>query len=178
MSVRELTLEGKSLPKGIYTSSTGWLQGSGYVVVGDVKRVVVSGVIDDPNHTIGAGNIAVLKSASTFKLPDGDCSVAATGDFPLTLVSGGSKAGFGGFITGNVALRIEATGGSSFGDFGFTQQLLQGHNGTCTWRVEAEQTGQCHRHSGQSGDGRLGSGEQSRCSHMGRPMGRLPHPQS
>ena len=109
LSVRELTLAGKSLPKGIYTSSTGWLQGNGYVVVGDVKRVVVSGVIDDPNHTIGAGNLAVLKSASTFKLPDGECSVAAIGDFPLTLISGGSKAGFGGFLTGNVALRIEST---------------------------------------------------------------------
>ena len=67
--------------------------GSGYVVVGDVKRVDVSGDVDDPNKTIGAGNIAVLKAASTFKLPDGECSVAvATGDFPLTLVADGGKA--------------------------------------------------------------------------------------
>src|SRR5437588_152689 len=82
--------------------STGWLHGSGYVIVGDVKRVAVSGVVDDPNQTIGAGDIAVLKSAATFKLPDGECSVTAvTGDLPLTIVSSGGKARFGGFITGN-----------------------------------------------------------------------------
>ncbi|MDB5310183.1 MAG: hypothetical protein JWO38_4385 [Gemmataceae bacterium] len=111
LTVREITVGGRSLPSGIYTSSSGWVGGSGYVVVGDVKRVEVSGVVDDPTRTVGAGNIAVLKSATVFKLPDGECSVAAlTSDFPLTLVSGGGKVRFNGFVTGNGALRVEATG--------------------------------------------------------------------
>ena len=39
LTVGELTVDGKSLPKGVYTSSTGWVHGSGYVIVGDVKHV-------------------------------------------------------------------------------------------------------------------------------------------
>ena len=109
LTVRELWVDGQRLPEGVYTSSAGWLQGSGYVVVGDVKYVDVSGAVDDPNKTIGAGNIAVLKAASTFKLPDGDCSVhVATGDFPLTLVADGGKSRYSGLITGNGSVRIEA----------------------------------------------------------------------
>jgi hexosaminidase len=109
LTVRELTVDGKSLPRGIYTSSTGWLRGSGYMIVGDVKRVAVSGGIDDPNQAIGVGNLAVLKSAATFKLPDGECTAAAAlGDFPLTLIANG-KAQFGGFVTGNGPLRFEAS---------------------------------------------------------------------
>ncbi len=109
LTVRELTVDGKGLPKGIYTSSTGWLHGSGCVIVGDVKRLEASGVVDDPNRTIGAGNIAVLKAATTFKLPDGECSVAVTlGDSPLTLAAEGDAA-FAGFLTGNGPLRIEAS---------------------------------------------------------------------
>ena len=41
LTVRELWVDGKRLPKGVYTSSAGWLHGSGYVVVGDVKYVDV-----------------------------------------------------------------------------------------------------------------------------------------
>jgi hexosaminidase len=109
LTVREAIVEGKSLPRGIYTSSSGWVQGSGYVVVGDVNRVDVSGVIKDPIRTIGAGNAAILRSASTFDLPDGDCSVAAIlGEYPLTLVPGGANVHFNGFVTGNGSLRIQA----------------------------------------------------------------------
>ena len=60
LTVRELWVDGERLPKGVYTSSAGWLHGGGYVVVGDVKYVDVSGAVDDPNKTIGAGNIALL----------------------------------------------------------------------------------------------------------------------
>src|SRR5262249_55915001 len=59
LTVRELTVDGRSMPKGVYTSSSGWLHGRGYVIVGDVKRVEVAGLVDDPNQAIGAGNIAV-----------------------------------------------------------------------------------------------------------------------
>jgi hexosaminidase len=109
LTVRELTVAGKRLPRGVYTSSSGWLHGSGHVLVGGVKHVNVSGVVDDPNRVVGAGNIAVLQSAATFKLPDGDCSVsAATGDFPLTLTANGRRPCFSGFLTGNGPVRIEA----------------------------------------------------------------------
>ena len=46
LTVRELWVDGQRLPRGVYTSSVGWLQGSGYVVVGDVKYVDVSGAVD------------------------------------------------------------------------------------------------------------------------------------
>jgi hypothetical protein len=109
LTVHELWVDGQRLQKGVYTSAAPWLHGRGYVVVGDVKCVDVSGVVDDPNQTIGAGNIALLKANSTFKLTDGDCSVnVATGLFPFTLVASGAKARHNGFITGDGAVRIEA----------------------------------------------------------------------
>jgi hexosaminidase len=109
LTVRELWVEGRRLPRGVYTSSVGWLRGSGRVIVGDVKSVAVSGVVDGPERVVGAGSIAVLKSASTFKLPDGECAVhVATGDFPLTLVAGRGSPRYCGLITGNGAVRIEA----------------------------------------------------------------------
>ena len=37
LTVRELWVDGERLPRGVYTSSVGWLRGSGYVVAGDVK---------------------------------------------------------------------------------------------------------------------------------------------
>ncbi len=110
LTVRELWVDGRRLPAGVYTSSAGWVQGNGYVIAGDVKQVSVSGAVDDPNKKIGAGNIAVLKAAGTFKLPAGDCAVhVATGDFPLTLVAAG-KARFSGMIAGNGGVHIEAAG--------------------------------------------------------------------
>jgi hexosaminidase len=111
LTVRELTVAGKSMPRGLYTASSGWLLGRGYVIVGDVKHVAVSGVVTDPNAVVGAGNIAVLKAAATFRLPDGECTVAAvTGAFPLTLVADG-KPRFAGFVTGKGGLSVEAAAG-------------------------------------------------------------------
>jgi len=111
--------------QGIYTSSTGWIQGRGYVVVGNVKRVVASGEIVDPNRVLGAGNIASLNSATTFKLPDGECTVSAVlGEHPLTLTSASAQARFGGFLTGAGPLKIEGplelTGAASHAFIGGT----------------------------------------------------------
>jgi hexosaminidase len=108
LTVRELWVDGRRLPRGLYTSSAGWLHGSGYVVVGDVKHADVSGVVENPDQAIGAGNIARLKAGSTFKL-HGDCSVnVVTGEFPLTLVAGSGKPHFNGMIAGKGSVRIEA----------------------------------------------------------------------
>jgi autotransporter-associated beta strand protein len=94
----------------VYTSSTGWLHGSGYLVVGEPKYVTVTGTVDDPTGVVGAGNIAVLQSASTFKLPAGECSVAVTnGEFLLTLATDGQRVSYSGFITGKGSLRIEVS---------------------------------------------------------------------
>jgi hypothetical protein len=110
LTVRELVVEGRAQPRGVYTASSGWLIGNGYVVVGDVKRLDAKGAVTDPEKTFGAGNIAVLKGAATFELPDGECTVAVvTGAYPLTLAAGGKTARFGGFVTGNGGLRIEAS---------------------------------------------------------------------
>src|SRR5207248_2474865 len=88
LTVRELWFDGKQMPRGVYSSASGWLHGSGLVVVGGVKRVEVLGAVDDPNRTVGAGNIASLKGAATLKLPDGDCAVhAMLRSFPLTLAA-------------------------------------------------------------------------------------------
>src|SRR5262249_41867240 len=108
LTVGELWADGKQLPSGIYTSSVGWLHGGGYIVAGNVKRVRVAGVTEAPSKSVGNGNIALLKAASTFKLPEGDCSVhVATGGFPVALAAGG-KVRYTGFITGGGAVRIEA----------------------------------------------------------------------
>jgi hypothetical protein len=112
LSVRKLVVAGKSIPKGVYTSSAQWLRGGGYVVVGDVRSVNVSGNLDDPHKTIGAGNIALLKAASAIKLAGGECTIPVnTGAFPLTLSTGGAAARYAGFITGNGPVRIEAAAG-------------------------------------------------------------------
>jgi hexosaminidase len=108
LTVKELWVDGRRMPRGVYTSATGWVQGSGYLVAGDVKTVDVSGTVADPNQAVGAGNLALLKSASTLKLREGECAVnVETGAFPLTLAAG-SKARFGGMIAGSGAVRIEA----------------------------------------------------------------------
>ncbi|HEY7422890.1 MAG TPA: hypothetical protein VH682_01395, partial [Gemmataceae bacterium] len=109
LRVSKLVVEGQSIPKGIYSSSSKWVQGGGYVMVGEAKGVDVSGSVEDPNKAIGAGNIAVLKAASTIKLPGGVCAIPVNlGTFPLTLTSGGASVRYSGFITGNGPLRIEA----------------------------------------------------------------------
>jgi hypothetical protein len=111
LTARELALGGKTLPRGVYTSSSAWVQGGGYVIVGDVRSVDVAGNIDDPLGTIGAGNLAVLRGATTIKLPGGECTIPINlGAFPLTLSTGGGAMRFGGFVTGNGPVRIEAGG--------------------------------------------------------------------
>jgi hypothetical protein len=107
--VGKLVVEGKNIPRGIYTSSSRWVQGSGYIVVGAVQSVDVSGSLEDPNQAIGVGNMAVLKAASKFKLPGGECAIpVAIGAFPLTLTSSGVAVRYSGFVTGTGPLRIEA----------------------------------------------------------------------
>lgn len=109
LTVGMLSVEGKSIPSGIYTSSSKWVEGDGYVVVGDVKNVEVAGVVDNPMKAIGARNMAILKAASTVKLANGECAVPIDiGDYPLTLLTGGNKERYCGFITGNASVRIEA----------------------------------------------------------------------
>ncbi len=131
LTVRELWVDGQRMPKGVYTASAGWLYGSGYVVVGDVKYIDVSGAVDDPNKTIGAGNIAQLKGGSTFKLPEGDCSVnVATGEFPLTLAAKSGKTRFNGLITGKGSLQIEA--GANHQPFEIAGTPTNSYQGTTT----------------------------------------------
>ena len=78
-------------------------------MVGDAKYVDVSGRVDDPNKAIGAGNIAVLKAASTFKLPAGECAIPVNvGDVSPDPASDGAATRYSGFITGNGPLLIEA----------------------------------------------------------------------
>src|SRR5207253_863066 len=49
LSAEELIVEGKTLAKGVYTSSEPWLKGSGYVVVGKLSHIDVEGVVKDPS---------------------------------------------------------------------------------------------------------------------------------
>jgi hexosaminidase len=114
LTVRELTVDGKRLPNGVYAAPSAWLQGTGHVIVGDVKHIDVSGVVNNPNQIVGTGNIALLKAPVTFKLPDGDCSVTANlSSFPLTLVAGGGKSRFSGLLTGAGSVRVEAAAGQT-----------------------------------------------------------------
>jgi hypothetical protein len=109
LKVRELWAFGRRLPRGVYTSSAGWLHGSGYVIAGDVRSVDVSGAVNNPDQVVGAGNIARLKGGSTFRLDTGDCSInVATGEFPLTIAAGSGQSRYSGFITGKGSVRIEA----------------------------------------------------------------------
>lgn len=109
LTVRTLVVEGKTMPRGIYTSSSPWVQGGGYLVVGDVRSVNIAGSVEDPHQAVGAGNIAVLKAASNIKLPAGEFAIPFNiGAFPLTLTSAGAAVRYRGFITGNGPLRIEA----------------------------------------------------------------------
>ncbi|MCX6875673.1 MAG: family 20 glycosylhydrolase [Verrucomicrobia bacterium] len=112
LTVGSLTLAGQRLPAGVYTAADGWITGCGFVVVGDVKSVNASGVIDNPNTTIGSGNIAVLTAATTFGPATGTCAIPVrTGGFGLTFSATGDKPiSYGGFITGNGGVTISAAG--------------------------------------------------------------------
>ena len=103
LTVGSLILDGKTMPKGIYTSACPWISGGGFVTVGDVKYVNAAGTIDNANTTIGAGNIAVLTAATTFGPATGNCAIPVnTGTFPLTIATKGDKPVlYGGFIIGN-----------------------------------------------------------------------------
>jgi hypothetical protein len=108
LTARDVWVDGKRLAKGVYTSAEPWVQGRGYVVVGDVRTVDVSGVVEDPNRLVGAGNIARLTAATALKLPDDECSVnVAGGDFPLTVIANG-KVHWTGMLAGGGSVRIEA----------------------------------------------------------------------
>jgi hypothetical protein len=114
LSVRELTIDGQPLAKGVYAAPAAWLEGSGYVVVDDVRRTEIAAVVENPAAAIGAGNLAVLTAAATLRLPPGDTESAVdTGDFPLTLSVEKGSARYLGLITGNGSLRIEASAGDA-----------------------------------------------------------------
>ncbi|MEI7900418.1 MAG: family 20 glycosylhydrolase [bacterium] len=112
LTVSALAIAGKSLPKGIYTSADGWITGSGFVVVGDVKSVGAGGVIDDPNAALGASALATLTAAATFGPATGTCNIPVrTGSFGLTFSAKGSKPiRYGGFITGSGGVTFSASG--------------------------------------------------------------------
>ncbi|MCX6878315.1 MAG: family 20 glycosylhydrolase [Verrucomicrobia bacterium] len=103
LTVGVLTVAGKSMPRGVYTSAEPWLAGSGFVVVGDVKYVDAAGVLDNANTRIGADNIAVLTAATTFGPATGNCGIPVRlREFGLTFMAqGGQPTTYRGFITGN-----------------------------------------------------------------------------
>lgn len=107
LAVNKLTLVGKDLPRGVYTSADGWITGNGLVVVGDVKYIDLTGKVENPVARVGAGNIAVLKGAATLAL-SGDCDVTVnTENFALVLdATGGQAARYTGLITGQGSLEI------------------------------------------------------------------------
>jgi hexosaminidase len=113
LTVGTLAIDGKSLPKGVYTSANTWIVGSGFVVVGNVKYVNAAGVITNANTVIGENNIAVLTAATTFGPATGDCAIPVmTGEFGLTFCAPGDKpTSYSGFITGNGAVTFDAAAG-------------------------------------------------------------------
>ena len=135
LTVGELTVDGKSLPRGVYTSSSGWLAAAGMSRPATCEHVVVSGVVDDPNGTVGAGTWPVLKSRRQLPAPGRGMLGRGrnAGGFPLTLTPVGRKARFSGFVTGNGSLRIEAApdrpleiGGASSNTFTGPTTLARG----------------------------------------------------
>jgi hypothetical protein len=78
--------------------------------------------------------MAILKSAASFKLPDGECQVSASmGEHVLTLIAAGANARFNGFLSGGGSLRIEATkdrpleiAGTSSNSFKGSTTLIRG----------------------------------------------------
>lgn len=109
LTVREATVDGQRLARGVYTAA--WVRGGGYVAVGGARAVALAGDVGAPDRTVGAGNIAILKGAATFRLPAGESTVPCdTKTFPLTLATNGTAAHCTGFITGSGPLRIDAAG--------------------------------------------------------------------
>jgi hexosaminidase len=111
LRVGKLVIDGKNIEQGVYTSALPWVEGSGYIVVGAVKRVAVAGNVDDLHKEIGKGNMAVLKAASNIKLPAGECAIPIdVRTFPLALSTSGAAVRYTGFITGNGPLHLAAAG--------------------------------------------------------------------
>ncbi|MEI7900623.1 MAG: family 20 glycosylhydrolase [bacterium] len=113
LTVGALTIDGKRIPKGAYTSAEPWITGSGFVVVGAVKSISAAGVIDNANAVIGAGNIAVLTNATTFGPATGTCGIPVrTGNFNMTFCAAGDKpVAYSGFITGSGSVTFNAASG-------------------------------------------------------------------
>ncbi len=110
LSVDVLTRGGTRLADGVYTAADGWLAGRGFVVVGNVRSVKTSGVLDNPNLIIGSNSISVLSAATTFGPATGACRIPVrTGDFPLTFSAAAAKPiTYAGFITGNGGVTFSA----------------------------------------------------------------------
>jgi hexosaminidase len=126
LKVGKLVVAGKRVPDGVYTSAAPWLHGDGYVVVGAVNSVSVAGDVDDPNKVVGVGNFAVLKAASTMKLPPGECAIPIDlKGSPLTLMPSGA-ARHSGFITGSGSLRIDAADNHSLEITGASANTFKG----------------------------------------------------
>ena len=68
LGVSRLTVAGKEMPRGVHTSAESWIEGNGFVTVGDVKYVEISGAVDQPADRVGAGNIAVITNTATLIL--------------------------------------------------------------------------------------------------------------
>jgi Glycosyl hydrolase family 20, catalytic domain/Glycosyl hydrolase family 20, domain 2 len=111
LTVAALVVDGKAMPKGVYTSANAWLTGSGFVVVGDIQSVKAAGMIDNANATIGSNNIAILTAATTFGPATGNCGIPVRlGGFDLTLVAPVDKpATYSGFITGSGGVTFAAS---------------------------------------------------------------------
>ena len=110
LSVGTLTRGAQRLADGVYTAADGWLIGRGFVVVGNVQSVKISGVVDNPNLIIGSNSIAVLTAATTFGPATGACRIPVrTGDSALTFNAAAAKPiTYTGFITGNGGVTFSA----------------------------------------------------------------------
>ena len=83
VAIRELTIDGRPLADGVYAAPAAWLEGSGYVLVGNVEPANVAGNIDDPAKAIGVNHLAILTAAATLRLPVGDTQTSVeSGEFP------------------------------------------------------------------------------------------------
>jgi hypothetical protein len=100
LRVDDLSVDGKTLGAGVYTSAEPWLEGNGYVIVGKVEFVDAQGTIKDPGKSFAPHQIAVLKGTTTCELAAGDCTTTIiAGNLSLVLAAQ-SGAKFSGFISG------------------------------------------------------------------------------
>jgi hypothetical protein len=108
LTVGNLVVEGESLSPGIYTASEPWLEGTGYVAVGELDFVEVEGIVKDSAKTFTPYQVAVLKGPTTFELDTGETVTAVVaGNHSLAIAADG-QATFSGFITGSGPVRYSA----------------------------------------------------------------------